>query len=367
MVIVLWPASGWAQSEIQMVFKPASKENVDARPAPAKVTSKQDSALISEGYFLIGTVSASQPGKKGDAAAMQNLESAILQKAAEAGGDVVCFSKEGSLEEAEVPSGKTRRDCLQSETTWVSSGQKCEKSCFTDSAGHTNCVDVGCSPTMRAVERCVEFSDPIPEMKKVKSLVSEGTVWRHDPELVARRQKEATPGAGSLQEIKAPLETNPDLVNSRTILRNPDPGRYHPISPAEIELQNDWLGAAEFGNSKKVEAMLEQHPDLLEISNQYGDTALYLAAVTGMTKVVEFLLARGANVNASTKDGETPLMVAANYGHPETAEVLIAKGADVNAKAHSGSTPLYFSEHYCHEKKGCKEVRNVLLRHGAHQ
>ena len=95
MVIVLWPASGWAQSEIEMVFKPAAGEKVDARPAPAKVTSKQDSALISEGYFLIGTVSASQPGKKGDAAAMQHLESAMLKKAGEAGGDVVLFSKNG--------------------------------------------------------------------------------------------------------------------------------------------------------------------------------------------------------------------------------------------------------------------------------
>lgn len=150
------------------------------------------------------------------------------------------------------------------------------------------------------------------------------------------------------------------------ILRQlPDPGRYHPLSQAEIQLRDDWLGAAEFGRLEKVKAVLDKHPDLLESSNRFGETALYGAAVTGMTQVVEFLLSKGANVNASDRFGKTVLMMSADYGHAETARVLIAKGAAVSAMDKAGHTASYFAKHCLAPKKACSEVRDVLLQHGA--
>ncbi len=45
--------------------------------------------------------------------------------------------------------------------------------------------------------------------------------------------------------------------------------------------------------------------------NEFGDTALMLAAEEGHTEAVNALLVNGANINAINKDGWTALMIAA--------------------------------------------------------
>jgi len=64
MAILLWSAGGWAQSDSQADFTPLISQKVDARSAPAKVTTEGESALTSKGYVQIGTIKAAQPGKK---------------------------------------------------------------------------------------------------------------------------------------------------------------------------------------------------------------------------------------------------------------------------------------------------------------
>jgi ankyrin repeat protein len=49
MAIALWPAGGWAQSEGPAEFKPAINQKFEARSEPAKVTSEEESALVSKG------------------------------------------------------------------------------------------------------------------------------------------------------------------------------------------------------------------------------------------------------------------------------------------------------------------------------
>ncbi len=56
--------------------------------------------------------------------------------------------------------------------------------------------------------------------------------------------------------------------------------------------------------------------------------------------VLEFLLAKGANLNARLKDGRTGLMLAAHLGKDDRVRLLIAKGADVNARDNNGTTAL---------------------------
>ena len=207
-----------------LIIPPKLPQKLDARSAPAKVTSEEDYALTSKGYVLIGWVSASQPGKKTDAAVTKQLESAILQKAAEAGGDVVRFLRESALGTISVPTGKTKteRTCEQSQTVTVSAGQDCIQSCFTDSAGNRRCFNSSCSPKTNTVERCVKWGEPkiVPITRKEEGLSSFGAVWRYDLEqasvvMRARGNINNAAGAGDLNRVQAMLKDHPDLISSK--------------------------------------------------------------------------------------------------------------------------------------------------------
>jgi len=184
MVMVLWPALGRAQSDVQVEFRATIERKVDARPSQAQVATEDASALRSKGYAEIGSIQASLPAKKVDSQKAEQLETAILRKAADNGGDLVILSKRGALEEIEIPDEKKTK-CLQSETVSVYAGQDCVKSCFTDSAGHTNCINASCSPKYRDVEQCRVYGETTESVgtHRGMGLVSEGTVWR-DPNRV---------------------------------------------------------------------------------------------------------------------------------------------------------------------------------------
>jgi len=71
-----------------------------------------------------------------------------------------------------------------------------------------------------------------------------------------------------------------------------------------------------------------------------GYTRLAKAAFLGQQRVVEELLARGANPNARTKDDFWPLTCAAQKGHVDIVKVLVRAGADVRAATNVGNTAL---------------------------
>ena len=60
------------------------------------------------------------------------------------------------------------------------------------------------------------------------------------------------------------------------------------------------------------------------------------AAVEGDLKIIEALLAAGADVESPNAEGQTALMVVARTGRVDTSKLLLDKGADVNAKEQFG-------------------------------
>ena len=75
-------------------------------------------------------------------------------------------------------------------------------------------------------------------------------------------------------------------------------------------------------------------------------------------RIIELLIAAGANVNARNKEDATPLHLAAVNGIEEVCELLISEGADLNAVAVNGHTPLSLAT-----VQGNREVVILLRRH----
>ncbi|KAJ6644845.1 Ankyrin repeat domain-containing protein 50, partial [Pseudolycoriella hygida] len=70
--------------------------------------------------------------------------------------------------------------------------------------------------------------------------------------------------------------------------------------------------------------------DKVNLEDQNGNTLLHLAAYKGESNIVEFLLSKGAEVNARNLQGRSPLISAALAEHYNIVEFLLSKGASVN-------------------------------------
>lgn len=69
------------------------------------------------------------------------------------------------------------------------------------------------------------------------------------------------------------------------------------------------------------------------------------AATHGAEKVMAFLIAQGADINAPGAQGMTPLMEAIKEKRPAVVEVLLNHGAEVNATDYKARTALMYAGH----------------------
>ena len=120
------------------------------------------------------------------------------------------------------------------------------------------------------------------------------------------------------------------------------------------------MRAALDGNTKKVKELIEQGVDINE-RDENGRTALMFAVMNSHYETMEVLLEYGADVQIKSKAGATALMAAAGIaGDLRMVQALLDRGADVQATMlETNESAVTFAEKY-----GRIEIAQLLRQLG---
>ncbi len=150
--------------------------------------------------------------------------------------------------------------------------------------------------------------------------------------------------AGQLERVKQIVGKNPELAKS-----------YSPDGFPVFALP------AVFGHLEVAEYLLGKGADVnAAATNGTGYNALTGAVASGHTAIVAWLLENGADPNYRYGAGYSPLLTAAANGHLGIVSILLASSADLHAKTSDGKTALSFAQ-----ERGHAEVSEFLRSHGA--
>src|SRR5579883_40908 len=176
---------------------------------------------------------------------------------------------------------------------------------------------------------------------------------------------------GDLKRVEELVEKHPDVVNERQAGDDRTP-----------------LLIAVFSKKKDIAQYLIAHGADMNAYDRYGDSPLSKACEMDDTTFVSMFLAHGANVNDTDRYGATALhsvMYDTGANRMAIIRMLVEHGADVNARTNDGHTPLvlaksmdavtYLVEHgadvnvlqytYCFGNSWTNEKLNYLIARGA--
>ena len=112
------------------------------------------------------------------------------------------------------------------------------------------------------------------------------------------------------------------------------------------------------GNPRMVEALLAEGADP-DASDKSGSQALHLAVACGSIECVELLVTQGARMDVADRHGRTPLALAVET-MDDAVEFLLAHGADPDCRNDVGETPLHLAA-----KADGRTAASALLLAGA--
>ena len=140
----------------------------------------------------------------------------------------------------------------------------------------------------------------------------------------------------------------------------------------EESRQSPFVLAAQYGNLHIVQYFMNNYADIVDVNfgativsqnsgmKIHQSTALLATTLGGYTKVIKFLVSRGADVNKCSHTGSTPLRTASYHGHIDIMKCLIKNGADVSRPNILGESPLCIAA-----SRNQVQAFKLLLKHGA--
>lgn len=93
----------------------------------------------------------------------------------------------------------------------------------------------------------------------------------------------------------------------------------------------------------KVKSLLKKDASLVSLKDNSGNTPLHIAVINASVKIADYLLTKGADINAVNNQMNTPLHEAVNNGNADLSGFLIEKGADLNKKSTQEYAPLHLT------------------------
>lgn len=106
------------------------------------------------------------------------------------------------------------------------------------------------------------------------------------------------------------------------------------------------MRAALLGEADVVNYLIGKGADV-NARDEQGRTALMEAVNAYKQDVISALIDAGADINAGDNRGCTALMRAAYIGYPELVKYLLSKSADKNQKDYDGNLPIHYVRKEC--------------------
>ena len=175
--------------------------------------------------------------------------------------------------------------------------------------------------------------------------------------------------AGDAAQVRVLIGEDPALLSARTpegvslvslacYFRQPAIAAIF----AECGATLDIFDACAVGDEERVRVLIEAFPESIDAYSPDGFYPLGLAAFFGHRKIVEYLLAAGADVNQSAKNAlkVAPIHAAVSNGNAEIVAMILDRGADVDAHQQNGFTALHGAA-----GAGRQDLVELLIEHGA--
>ncbi|KAI5007162.1 hypothetical protein ZWY2020_047110 [Hordeum vulgare] len=120
------------------------------------------------------------------------------------------------------------------------------------------------------------------------------------------------------------------------------------------------MTAARRGDLRSLELLLAKRTGLRG-RDQYGLTALHVAAIKGRCDAIALLAGSGCmDVECEDVEGHRPLHLAVEGGCADAVDLLLDMGADVHARTKRGATPLHMAD-----TMGYDDISQLLRGRGA--
>ncbi|MDY0008772.1 MAG: ankyrin repeat domain-containing protein [Bdellovibrionales bacterium] len=122
-----------------------------------------------------------------------------------------------------------------------------------------------------------------------------------------------------------------------------NPANRHRMTPLTEADRRALSQAAWAQDTETVRSIITHCPQAVNGATDDGLTPLHCAAIGMNDSQMEWLVAKGAAIDARDREGNTPLHYAAQAHFAAGTDFLVQSGAEIDARNHKGETPLYYA------------------------